>query len=234
MRQSGYLLACGAVVGLLGVFLLGPTRAAENTLTAEEQAQGWRLLFDGKSLEGWVVPGRKEGWTVEDGTIVCQAQGGGDLRTAKQYDDFDLSLDFRLTPGANSGVFIRVGDPNDPVQTGIEVQLYDSFGKQPSRWECGAIYDCLAPSQIACRPAGEWNTLQVTCRAKRITVRLNHEQIIEMDLNRWTTAHKNPDGSDNKFRTPYREMPRQGFISLQDHGHRIWFRNLKIRQLAQR
>ena len=65
-------------------------------------------------------------------------------------------------------------------------------------------------------------------------MRLNHEQIIDMDLNRWTTAHKNPDGSDNKFRTPYREMPRGGFISLQDHGHRIWFRNLKIRQLAQR
>lgn len=230
MRRTRFFLAWGAAALLIGS-LAAPASAAENTLTAKEKSQGWKLLFDGKTLQGWVVPGRKEGWTVEDGTIVCQAQGGGDLRTTEQYGNFILSLDFRLTPGANSGVFVRIADPADPVQTGIEVQLLDSFGKPPSRWDCGAVYDCLAPSKEPCRPAGEWNTMVITCKDNLITVRLNNEDIIRMNLDEWTTAGKNPDGTPNKFRTAYKEMARRGFIALQDHGSRLWFRNIKIRPL---
>jgi hypothetical protein len=219
---------------LAATWLAAPrVSAAENALTAAERADGWKLLFDGKSLEGWVPTGRKEGWVAQDGLLGCTAKSGGYLRSLEQYGDFVLSLDFRVSPGANSGLFIRWADPKDPVQTGIEVQLFDSFGKaQAGRHDCGAIYDCLAPSRNACRPAGEWSTMVVTCKGSRISVTLNNQAVVEMDLDLWTTPGKNPDGSPNKFRAAYQEMPRSGHLGLQDHGHPIWFRNLKIRRLS--
>ncbi|HEX7572514.1 MAG TPA: DUF1080 domain-containing protein, partial [Bacteroidota bacterium] len=94
--------------------------------------------------------------------------------------------------------------------------------------DCGAIFDCLAPSANAVRPPGEWNHYTITCKGSMITVVLNGRQVIAMDLNRWTEAHKNPDGTPNKFNTAYKDMPRVGNIGLQYHGHPVWYRNVKI------
>ena len=96
---------------------------------------------------------------------------------------------------------------------------------------CGAIYDCLAPSKDMTKPAGEWNRYTITCMDNKIYVVYNGEQIIDMDLNLWSEPHKNPDGTRNKFRNAYIDMPREGHIGFQDHGQPVWFRNLKIKKL---
>ena len=151
------------------------------------------------------------------------------------FGDFILDLEFKLAKGANSGVFIRTADIADPMQTGVEVQILDYHGKDTARSKgaCGAIYDCLAPTKYMVRKASEWNHYTITCKANKIYVVLNGEQIIDMDLNLWTEAHKNPDGTPNKFNTAYKDMPRLGHIGLQDHGDPIWFRNIKIKPLDQ-
>ncbi|MCL6519477.1 MAG: DUF1080 domain-containing protein [Armatimonadetes bacterium] len=193
---------------------------------------GWKYLFDGKTLKGWKATGDPKGWTVENGTIVNLAKGGGYLASEKTYGNFQLELEFKLEKGVNSGVFFRWANLSDPVQTGIEIQLLDSYGVQnPSKHDCGAIYDCLEPKKNACKPAGEWNNLLLTCKNNMILVDLNGERIIVMNLDKWTTPHKNPDGTKNKFNTAYKDMPRSGHIGFQDHGGKIWFRNIRIREL---
>jgi sugar phosphate isomerase/epimerase len=172
----------------------------------------------------------KEGaWTYEDGVLA--RKGGGDIYTKEQYGDFILDLEFKVDPKSNSGVFIRTADVKDPVQTGIEIQVFDSFGAEPSKHGCGAIYDCLAPEKNTVKKAGEWNHLTVMAFGPRITVTLNDERIINMNLDEWTEAGKNPDGSNNKFRTAYKDMARTGAIGFQDHGNSVWYRNIKIRKV---
>ena len=189
-------------------------------------------MFDGKTLTGWSMTGKAEGWIVEDGCILCAVQGGRYLYTLDQYDDFVLSIDFKTEKGANSGVFFRWADLNDPVHTGIEMQILDTYGRDPTRKnDCGAIYDILAPTRNTCKPAGEWNTAVITCDDNLISIELNGEKIVEMDLNRWTEAGKNPDGTKNKFKYANKDIARKGHIGLQDHGGKVWFRNIKLKPL---
>ncbi|MDH7569255.1 MAG: DUF1080 domain-containing protein [Armatimonadota bacterium] len=210
---------------------LGMAQEVHNTLTEEEKAQGWRLLFDGKSLDGWRPTGKAAGWAVEDGTITCLNQGGGYLCTTEEFADFELRFEFRIAPRANSGVRLRSVNPNNPMTRGLEVQILDSAGRKPTRTSCGAIYDCVAPAKDVCRPAGEWNSMTILCRGSEIVVDHNGERIVQMDLDRWTTPNRNPDGTANKFPVAARDMPRKGCVAIQDHGGRIWLRNIKIRVL---
>jgi len=193
-----------------------------------EPADGWEALFNGKDLTGWTCnPGS---WEVEDGVLT--RKGGGDIWTAERFGDFILDLEFKLDKETNSGVFLRTGSIKEWLHTAIEVQVLDSHGKAtPDLHDCGSIYDCLAPSKNAVKPPGEWNRYVITCRGPRIQVELNGQPIIDMDLDRWTEAHKNPDGTPNKFNTAYKDMPREGHIGLQDHGKPIWYRNIRIKRL---
>ena len=211
-----------------------PGRDAQATQSEEQAARssqedGWVSLFNGKDLTGWQCkPGS---WVVEDGTLA--RKGGGDIWTQKPYGDFILELEFKVDPQTNSGVFFRTGDINDCVQTGIEMQVLDSFGKEtPDKHDCGAIYDCLAPRKNVVRKPGEWNQMTLTCRGSKINVVMNGEEIIDMDLDQWTEPHKNPDGSGNKFNTAYKDMSRSGRIGFQDHGKPVWYRNIRIKPLA--
>jgi hypothetical protein len=201
---------------------------ADAAPSAKPATAGWAPLFNGRDLSGWVL---KEGsWAVEEGTLA--RRGGGDIWSEGKFGDFVLDLEFKLAEETNSGIFFRTADLKDCVQTGIEVQVLDSYGKSdPSKHDCGGIYDCLAPSKNMVKPAGEWNHATLTCKGSKVLVALNGEQVIDMDLNDWTEAHKNPDGTKNKFRTPYKDMPRHGHIGFQDHGKPVWYRNVFIRQL---
>jgi len=217
---------------VMACFAGSAVHAAQNALTRGEKAAGWKLLFDGKTLKGWKATGNAEGWIVEDGAIANLAKGGGMLATVERFGNFVLSMEFKVEPHANSGVFFRWDDLGDPVQRGIEMQLLDSYGvEKPGRHDCGAIYDCLAPTKNTCKPAGEWNKMVLTCRKNLIWLDMNGKRIIYMDLNRWSTPGVNPDGTKNKFRTAYKDMPREGHIGLQDHGRKVWFRSIKIRPL---
>ena len=227
MRRNRTLIA----LAMAALIVAGALYAANNTLTSAEKKAGWTLLFNGRSLNGWKATGNPKGWAVENGAI-CNTVNGGGLATTRQYGDFSLSIDVKYEKGANSGIFFHWTDLGDPVQTGIEMQILDSYGKkQADKHDFGAIYDCLAPSRIACKPAGEWNNVALTCRKNRILVDVNGMRVINMNLDRWTTPHQNPDGTGNKFDTAYKNLPRKGYIGLQDHGHRVWFRNNKIRTL---
>lgn len=198
-------------------------------VSAELGHARWQQLFNGKDLTSWLAkPGS---WVIEEGGIL-KAVGGGEIWTKDTYGDFILDLEFKLAEGTNSGVFIRTGDIKKWLHTAIEVQILDSYGKaKPDKHDCGSIFDCLEPSRNMVKKPGQWNRYIITCKANKIYVVLNGEQIINMDLNQWTEAYKNPDGTPNKFNTAYKDMPRIGQIGLQYHGNPIWYRNIRIKPL---
>jgi len=207
-------------------------QAAMNALTPAEKAAGWKLLFDGKILDGWEITGSPEGWAVEDGTIADLVKGGHYIATEQTYGNFKFACEFKMDKGTNSGIFFRWANLGDPVQTGIEMQILDTYGvNPPGRNDCGAIYDCLAPRIQACKRAGEWNKVVLTCKDNLIWIDMNGRRVLYMDLDKWTTPHQNPDGSHNKYNTAYKDMPRVGHIGFQDHGRKVWFRNIKIKLL---
>ena len=195
------------------------------------------VLFDGSSLDGWLhQPG---GWVITDeGAMVCQmtpeGKAMGDIWTEGQYGDFDLTLDYQLSEGANSGVFYR-GDKDNPVQGGFEVQLMDNVGFQKSHGEKdarklnGSFYDGVAPSHDPSNSVGEWNSFRLTCEGPIIQIAINGEQVVEVNVDEWTTAGQNPDGTTNKFKTALAELPRIGRIGFQNHGQVVQFRDVKIR-----
>jgi len=174
------------MVVLLGVLLAaGPARASD----APPADDGFVPMFDGKTLEGWQTTGN---WVVEEGGVVALHPRPGErgwqrygayLTTTRKYKDFVLDLEFKIGPGGNSGVFLRVGDPASQVKTGFEVQILDTHGKKnPGNHDCGGVIGTAAPSKNMAKPAGQWNRYIITCQGNRLTVVLNGEQIIDLEL----------------------------------------------------
>jgi len=189
----------------------------------------WISLFDGATPEGWT---NLKQANIQDGCINPNKSGNYVTCTKEKYSDFIISCDFKLTKNCNSGIFIRTADPKDPVQTGIEIQIYDSKPENHDKHDCGAIYDLVAPSKNTLKPLGEWNHIEITCDKNKISVVMNGEAIASMDLDQWTEAGKNPDGSKNKFTKALKDFAREGFLGLQDHGQPCWFKNIKLKKLG--
>jgi hypothetical protein len=210
--------------------------AGDNELTEQEKKDGWILLFDGKTSEGWTAganPLKPE--NLADGAINPFKSGAYVTFTKERYGDFVLSCDFKVSAKCNSGIFIRTGNAKDPVQTGIEIQVMDSAGKEkPGKHDCGSIYDLVAPKKNPMKAAGEWNTMVITCDKNVIKVAMNGEEIAEMDLDQWTEAGKGPDGAKNKFTKALKDFPREGHLGFQDHGQPCWFKNIKLKPLAKK
>ncbi len=199
-----------------------------NTLSPEEKQAGWKLLFNGRDLEGWTTSGDPDAWGVRDGELIIVRPGSGWwLRTDRTYRNFELVLEFNLSEGANSGVGLRGSAYGDPAFTGFEIQIYDSHGDRPAVNGCGAVYNAIAPETQAVRPAGQWNTYRIRCVDDTLDVWLNDEHI-----------HKAQKLDDRGFfRRTDQALPLQdryptGYISLQDHGQPVRFRNLKILDLS--
>jgi hypothetical protein len=209
--------------------------ANDNELTAQEKADGWRLLFDGKTLNGWVTSsGQPSRTPVEDGSINPHKCGGYMMVHTEQWENFILALDFKISKTCNSGVFIRTASlaprPGKDVGfNGIEVQILDSKGA--GYHDTGAIYDLVKPSRNAMKPVGEWNHLVIMCDKDLIEVELNGEKVTRMNLSEWTKPNQRPDGTPHKFDIAYKDHPRKGYIGLQDHGAPCWFKNIKIKPL---
>ncbi len=200
------------------------------------QQAPWQVLFDGSDLSNWTDENNI--WTIKDGAIAFNGELDGKHKannyiwSKEKFGDFMLDLEFKVSPKGNSGIFFRTADTDDPVQTGIEFQVTDVHGLETlTRGKGGSIYDCLAPSRNTMRPAGQWNHVTLIAKSNRIIAVLNGWKTIDMNLNDWTEAGKNPDGSENKFKTAYKDMPRAGYIGFQDHGKKVWFRNVKVKPL---
>lgn len=232
--------------------------APPNTLTGAEKAAGWTLLWDGKTTDGWrsargdAFP--KKGWSIKDGVLSvksgdgAESAGGGDIITRERYSSFELSVDFKLTPRANSGVKYFVQPNLDAVTgagakantgsaIGLEFQILDDalhpdakLGRDGNR-TLGSLYD-LAPASKnkAPNPVGEWNTARILVRGNHVEHWLNGEKILSFErgskeFRRWIALSK------------FKNIPgfgewADGHILLQEHGDQVFYRNIKIRILA--
>ena len=221
------------------------------SLLQSSPAAEWRLLFDGRTLAGWrglgsdTVPTAH--WAVVDGAIKKIASGsvprladgrplaGGDLMTVDSFADFELSFEWRVTPGANSGVKYNVSEAMsvDPPHSalGFEYQILDDDrhedGQLPSH-RASALYDLIAPSATP-RPVGQWNSSRILFRGNHGEHWLNGAKVVEFDLG---TARMDSLLAASKYRTiPRFGERRRGHIVLQDHGDEVYYRNIKVRPL---
>jgi hypothetical protein len=196
--RIGAVAACAAVLAAAI-----PCGAADNELSPAERQRGWQLLFDGKTLKGWTTSALKPSNTpVEDGRLNPHGCGGYMLVHEKQWGDFVLSMDFRMSRRCNNGIFVRTSplrpDSDGEVGwNGLEIAIDDTKGA--GYHDTGAIYDLVAPTRNAMRPAGEWNHIEITCDRATIRVALNGEAVTRMDLREWTEPNKRPDGTAHKF-----------------------------------
>ncbi len=225
----------GFFVFALVFFIDTAPPAKDAALSQEQKRDGWELIFDGKSTKGWITPDGKPAPEkhVQDGCLnphPIQYM----LVYEKPVEDFILSLDFKISSGCNTGVFVRTSplearEGRSLAYNGIEIAIDDT--RTSGYHDTGAIYDLVKPNQNLMKPAGEWNHLKITCLENLIEVVVNGEKASRMDLNEWTTPNRRPDGSAHKFDVAYRTHPRKGYIGLQDHGMDCWFKNIKLKKL---
>lgn len=197
-------------------------------LVKAEPPKGFTALFNGKNLDGWKA--KPNGWAVENG-ILTRKPKSGYIWTEEAYGDFVLDVEVKVSQRCNSGIFFRT-DPKNAVQGGFEIQVMDTTGKKKlGKHDNGAFYDALAPSANPAKPLGEWNRFVITCKGPNISVSINGTEVVRVDLDKWTTGNKNPDGSRNKFKTALKDLPRKGHIGFQDHGQDVWYRNIYLKSL---
>jgi 3-keto-disaccharide hydrolase len=202
----------------------------DNELTAEEKAEGWRLLFNGKDHDGWQCNnGKPIATAVEDGSLVPFKAGGYLIVHKDTFGDFRLKCDVKMSSDqCNSGIFFRVGDLLKPVQTGFEVQVAKG-GK--GLHDFGAIYDLVPPGENLTRPAGEWNHVEIVCRGPRIRVEVNGQRVARINCDDYDQPGLPPDGSKHKFELAVKDFPRRGHLGFQDHGHKVRYKNVKLLEL---
>ena len=213
-----------------------PQFGTPNTLTAEEQAAGWKLLFDGRTLQGWRGYGKPgapvAGWEVADGAIT-RAGSGGDIVTTDAYRDFDLALEWKVPQGGNSGVLYRVLESADPIYySGPEMQVLDDAhhadGRNPLT-SAGAAYGLYAPPKGVVKPAGEWNQARLTVRGSQVEHWLNGQKVVSYELGSADWKAKVAASKFNEWKAY--GTGKEGLIGLQDHGDRVQFRSIKLRAL---
>ncbi|MCZ6916826.1 MAG: DUF1080 domain-containing protein [Gemmatimonadetes bacterium] len=206
-----------------------------NTLTAAERAAGWQLLFDGTTTNGWRgfrLDDAPDGWQASDGALT-RVGGGGDIITTEQFGDFELTLEWKVEEGGNSGVLFRVTEEADRVwKSGPELQILDNErhpdGRVPAT-SAGSNYGLHAPMEDAVHPAGSWNAVRLVVQQHHVEHWLNGVKVVEYDLG---TPEWEEMVAATKFDTlPFYGRVPAGHIALQDHGDWVAYRNIKILRL---
>ena len=212
-----------------------------NTLSNKEAKNGWQLLFDGKITDGWHGYNMKvfpDSWAIDDGSFTMNTQGGGeslDIITNKKYRDFALSLEYKLTKGANSGIIYQIAEDTlykFPYETGPEFQVIDheSWPDPLEEWQInGANYAMYPPLVKPYKPVGEWNHLLLVVKGNQVTQMLNGEVVVKYEKysDEWTKLRNS--GKWTAF--PDWGKYDEGYISLQNHGSKVWYRNIKLKEL---
>jgi hypothetical protein len=238
-----YYLICLLIIAAFCMQCKPKTQQPEyNLLTQEEVSQGWELLFDGKTFDGWRNFGKDSivGWVIDSGSLLALGQGGdhaNDIITIDQFRDFELSLEWKTSKGGNSGIFFNAIEDTavDAIyETAPEYQVIDE-----ETWEgealtegqkAGACYDMYFPIRDKkLMPVGEWNTSKIIVNNGHVEHWLNGDMVVEYDM--WT-----PEWDSLKSVRKWKDYKlygtaRQGHIGLQDHGKQTWFRNIRIRSI---
>jgi hypothetical protein len=223
------LVCCLALAGVTGV--------------AQDRQEGFTPLFNGKDLTGWVYGTRDgapnktgKGYQVENGVLFTTKEDGGNLFTEKEYADFILRFEFKLTENANNGIGIRAPLEGDAAYVGMEIQVLDDGGSQytnlrPAQYH-GSIYQMFPAKRGFQKPVGEWNAEEITVKGRKITVALNGATIVDANLD---------DVKDDALLATHRNLSRpegsrgianaMGHIGLLGHGARVEFRNIRIKEL---
>ncbi|MEN6454602.1 MAG: DUF1080 domain-containing protein [Prolixibacteraceae bacterium] len=219
-----------------------------NTLSKQEKKEGWTLLFNGKSFDGWrqcngtAMPAN---WVIEDDAMKVvigegkkpgQGANGDILFGEKKFKDFELSIDWKASKMANSGIFYYVREvPGKPIYYAApEIQVLDNADATDNKVDshlAGSLYDMLPADPKTVKPAGEWNTIVIKVKDGKVTHTQNGVEVVSYTL--WT-----PEWDALIQKSKFKSFPgftegisKEGFIGLQDHGYQVWFRNIKIREL---
>jgi len=226
-------------------------KGAMNTLTDAEKAQGWILMFDGKTSDGWRGYNQKvfpAAWKTDDGTIHVKGSGngeagaidGGDIIYDKRtFSNFDLKLEWKISEGGNSGIFYlaKEVEGHKIYENAPEMQVLDNerhidanMGKDGNR-KAGSLYDLIPAKPQNAKPAGQWNSVEIIVYQGTVVHKMNGETVLEYHLwtPKWNELVKNSKFPD--FNPDWANVAKEGLIGLQDHGNDVWYRNLKIRPL---
>lgn len=227
------------------------TKAQDNELSAKEREEGWRLLFDGKTTKGWRGYNKDEfpdhGWVVKNGTLMLkgsgagEAGGAGDIIYDEKFKDFKLSLEWKISKGGNSGILYLAQEKEGQAiwKSAPEMQILDNkrhpdakLGENGNR-KAGSLYDIIPAEPQNANPVGQWNKVEIMVYRGTVVHSMNGEDVVEYHL--WTDDWKDMvenskfKGMEDFLNTGGKDH--KGYIGLQDHGDKVWFRNIKIKEL---
>lgn len=230
--MSAGMMMRRALVAAVMMMTVSAARAEDqlNTLTDQEREAGWKLLFDGKSTDGWrnyKAKGISDGWKVIDGALVRAKKGAGDIVTNDKYENFELSIEYRISKAGNSGIMYRVSEEFPaPWHTGPEIQIQDNVdGHDPQK--SGWLYQLYKSEKDATKPAGEWNHLRVLISPTKCKHVMNGVKYCEYQIG-------SDEWKERVAKSKFASMPKfgkneTGYLCLQDHGDEVAYRNIKIR-----
>lgn len=221
-----------------------------NTLTEQEKKDGWILMFDGETTTGWreydaeAFP--EKGWSIEDGSLKCSNSGmgeagfGGDIIFDKQFTNFHLKVDWMIEEGGNSGIFFLARElegkkiwysaPKYQILDNMSTHIDNTLGKDGNR-RSGSLYDLIPPDPQNFKGPMVWNSAEIISYEGTVAYKMNGETTMEFQL--WTDEWKEMIANSKfpEFNPDFADVAKTGYIGLQDHGHAVWFRNIKIREL---
>ncbi|WP_165066689.1 3-keto-disaccharide hydrolase [Paludisphaera rhizosphaerae] len=190
-----------------------------------------KSIFDGSTPKGWQLTNGKPlpEKFIQDGAINPHGTGSYIVVYEEKLGDFVADFDYKLSAKCNSGVFVRVNNLKDPVNTGLEIAIDDTTGK--GLHDSGAVYDLVAPKSNAQKPVGEWNHMTITAKGPSIKVQINGTEVTTINLDEFNEVGKRADGSDHKFKkVAIGKLDRTGWFGFQDHGQDCWYKNITIKQ----
>lgn len=223
-----------ALLVVAAIIAAKPVNAKGKLSKVHPNSAKWESLFKDDLSNATFQKGV---WTVENG--VFTASEDQPLWSAKEYNNCIIDLEFKTAEGTNSGVIVYCTNQENWIPNSVEIQIADDYAKEwaesPKSWQCGAIFGHLPATKSMVKKPGEWNRFTITCKGKMITVALNGEVVTNMNMDLWTNAKTNPDGTEIPawLSTPFNQLPTHGFIGFQGKhaGAPIYFRNIKIKEL---